>query len=157
KMDSLISVIIPTYNRGDLIGKTLDSLLAQTYLNWECIVVDDGSTDYTAELMSFYCTENDRIKFYDRPETKNKGANACRNFGFQISNGEFINWFDSDDIMHPEFLEKKIKVLQNKTGICCVTEIQRFSVQNGKVKRGNKSKVKFKNLFEDLLLEKISI
>jgi len=156
-MESLISIIIPTYNRADLIGETLESLMAQTYLNWECIVVDDGSTDYTAELMFFYCKTDVRIKLFDRPKTKNKGANACRNFGFQLSNGEFVNWFDSDDIMHPEFLKKKIEVLHNKTGYCCISEIQRFSVQNGIVRNGTLTPVKFKNLLEDLLLQKIAI
>jgi len=154
---SLISVIIPTYNRADLIGETLESLIAQTYLNWECIVVDDGSTDYTAELMFFYCEKDERVKFFDRPKTKNKGANACRNFGFQLSNGEFVNWFDSDDIMHPEFLKKKIEVLHNKKGYCCISEIQRFSVQNGIERKGALTSVKFKNLFEDLLLQKIAV
>lgn len=156
-MESLISIIIPTYNRADLIGETLDSIIAQTYLNWECIVVDDGSTDYTAELMFFYCGLNERVKFFDRPMTKNKGANACRNFGYQISKGEFVNWFDSDDIMHPEFLEKKIEVLQKKKGYCCISEIQRFSVHDGIVRKGNITSVKYKNLFVDLLLEKISV
>lgn len=154
---SLISVIIPTYNRADLIGETLESIIAQTYLNWECIVVDDGSTDYTAELMFFYCEKDERVKFFERPKTKNKGANACRNFGFQLSNGEFVNWFDSDDIMHPEFLKKKIEVLHDKNGYCCISEIQRFSVQNGIEKKGTLTLVKFKNLFEDLLLQKIAI
>lgn len=156
-MDSLISIIIPTYNRADLIGETLDSLMAQTYLNWECIVVDDGSTDYTAELMYFYCRTDERIKFFDRPDTKIKGANACRNFGFEICNGEFVNWFDSDDIMHPEFLEKKLEVLQKKKGFCCISEIQRFSVQNGKIIKGEITHVKFKQLLKDLLTQEISI
>ena len=100
----LVSIIIPTYNRSHFIGETLDSVLAQTYQNWECIVVDDGSTDYTEELVEFYCKKDDRIKFYKRPTEKPKGANTCRNYGFDLSTGEFINWFDSDDLMLENFL-----------------------------------------------------
>lgn len=104
----LVSIIIPTYNRGHLIGQTLDSVVAQSYINWECIVVDDGSSDYTIELMEFYCERDSRIKFFDRPQERRKGANACRNFGFELSEGEYINWFDSDDLMMKENLIMKL-------------------------------------------------
>ncbi|WP_049771420.1 glycosyltransferase family 2 protein [Zunongwangia profunda] len=103
-MNSLVSIIIPTHNRVHLIGETLESVIAQTYKNWECIVVDDGSNDYTDQLMEFYCERDARIQFYHRPAHKPKGANACRNYGFALSKGAYINWFDSDDIMHPEKL-----------------------------------------------------
>ena len=79
----LVSIIIPTYNRAHFIGETLESVLAQTYHNWECIVIDDGSTDYTDELMEFYCEKDSRIQYYHRPSHKPKGANACRNYGFE--------------------------------------------------------------------------
>lgn len=107
----MVSVIIPTCNRAELIGATLDSVLAQTFQKWECIVVDDGSGDYTAELMEFYCVLDQRIKFAERPSDYKKGANACRNYGFEISKGDFIQWFDSDDLMLPNFLEAKFKIL----------------------------------------------
>ena len=105
---SLISVIIPTYNRSHLIGKTLDSVRAQTYQHWECLVIDDGSGDFTQELMEFYCEIDSRIKFFKRPDSKVKGANSCRNYGFEISKGEYINWFDSDDLMKDNFLVRKL-------------------------------------------------
>ena len=95
----LISIIIPSYNRALLIGETLDSILAQTYENWECIIVDDGSTDNTAEIIQDYLSSDSRFQFHRRPIDKLKGANACRNFGFTLSKGEFVCWFDSDDIM----------------------------------------------------------
>ncbi|WP_282121834.1 glycosyltransferase family 2 protein [Algibacter mikhailovii] len=109
-MDSLklISIIIPTYNRAHLIGETLDSILTQTYTNWECIVVDDGSTDHTGQVLSQYCNQDQRIKYYHRPKKLKSGGNAARNFGFQKSQGEYINWFDDDDLMHKCFLETKI-------------------------------------------------
>lgn len=120
-MDPLISIIIPTYNRASFIGKTLDSILAQTYKNWECIVVDDGSTDDTKEVLKAYCDDDSRFRFYMRPKNKPKGANACRNYGFELSKGDFINWFDSDDIMHPKKIIEQVEALENsefKFSVC---------------------------------------
>lgn len=114
-MDSLISIIIPTYNRAHLLGETLESILDQTYPNWECIVVDDGSLDYTKELMEFYCDKDCRMKFYERPIDRPKGANACRNYGLEMSKGEFINWFDSDDLMKDENLDLKMTAFDEET------------------------------------------
>jgi glycosyltransferase involved in cell wall biosynthesis len=110
----LVSIIIPTYNRAHLIGETLDSVLAQTYTNWECIVVDDDSTDNTNEVLQAYCNKDDRFKYFKRPDQKSKGANACRNYGFELSKGEYIQWFDSDDVMLNDLLSLKINLfLQN--------------------------------------------
>ena len=105
----LVSIIIPTYNRAHLIGETLDSILAQTYQNWECIVVDDGSTDDTKAIVTEYSKKDARFQYFSRPTNKPKGANACRNYGYEKSKGEYIQWFDSDDLMHPKKLGIKIK------------------------------------------------
>ncbi|GEQ86807.1 glycosyl transferase [Patiriisocius marinistellae] len=93
--------------------ETLDSFIAQTYENWECLLVDDGSTDTTVEVIKTYTIKDDRFKLYNRPQNRPKGANACRNYGFEQSSGAFINWFDSDDIAAPQFLEQKIKLLED--------------------------------------------
>ncbi len=114
----LVSIIIPTYNRAHLIGETLDSVLAQTYTNWECIVVDDGSTDATDALMAKYCAKDSRIRYYHRPEEHLPGGNGARNYGFKMSKGEYIQWFDSDDLMHPHKIEIKIKfITKNNTEV----------------------------------------
>ena len=105
----LISIIIPTYNRAHIIRETLDSILIQSYQNWECIIVDDGSSDNTDEVLKEYQTSDNRFQFHKRPSEYNSGANGARNFGFKISKGEYINWFDSDDLMLKDFLEIKIK------------------------------------------------
>ncbi|NGX84090.1 glycosyltransferase family 2 protein [Aequorivita sp. KMM 9714] len=107
----LVSIIIPTYNRAHLIGETLDSVLAQTYQNWECIVVDDGSTDNTDEVMAAYMAKDTRFQYHHRPKDRLPGGNAARNYGFEVSKGEYIQWFDSDDLMLPEKLEIKVKVI----------------------------------------------
>lgn len=113
-MESLVSIIIPTYNRAHLIGETLDSIIAQTYTNWECIVVDDGSTDKTEELLNNYSGKDNRIQYYKRPDNRIKGANTCRNYGFELSKGEYIKWFDSDDIMLPEHITILNNTLQKE-------------------------------------------
>ncbi len=130
--NAIVSIIIPTYNRAHLIGETLDSVLSQTWPNWECLVIDDGSTDYTAELLEFYCEKNKRISFLHRPENRPKGANTCRNYGFELSKGKYINWFDSDDIMHPEKLEFQLNSLENSdfSYSICKTLIFKKSVSN---------------------------
>lgn len=110
--NNLISIIIPIYNRAHLIGETLDSILAQTYTNWECIIVDDRSTDNIEELIGKYIQKDSRFQYYLRPKNKPKGANACRNYGFELSKGDYLKWFDSDDLMHSNFLEKQVVFLK---------------------------------------------
>lgn len=107
----LVSIIIPTYNRANLISETLKSVLDQTYTNWECIVVDDGSTDDTASIVADYVKSDARFQYHKRPETKIKGANACRNFGFEISKGEYVKWLDSDDLISDDLLDSQIKTI----------------------------------------------
>ncbi|SIR10417.1 glycosyltransferase family 2 protein [Pontibacter lucknowensis] len=108
---SLVSIIIPVYNRIDLLEETLTSIESQTYLQWECILVDDHSTDGSFEFLENYTQNDKRYKLYKRPKDLVKGAPSCRNFGFSKSSGQYIQWFDSDDIMHPEMLEKKVSAL----------------------------------------------
>lgn len=116
---NLVSIIIPTFNRSHLIGETLDSVIKQTYKNWECIVVDDGSTDYTDELMEFYCIEDSRVKYFKRPNTDKKGGNTCRNYGFFLSKGDYIQFLDSDDLLSSNKLRNQIMELSqcNKMSI----------------------------------------
>lgn len=106
---TLVSIIIPTYNRANLIGESLDSVLAQTYQNWECIIIDDGSTDNTDDIVESYLKKDSRFKYHHRPSKMSKGANSCRNYGFEICNGNYINWFDDDDVMLQDFIKIKIE------------------------------------------------
>lgn len=109
----MVSIIIPVFNRGDILKETLNSILMQSYKNWECILVDDGSTDNTQVIIQNYLKKDNRFNYYKRLNNRVKGANACRNFGFEKSKGEFIQWFDSDDLMHENKLEKKLKYLKS--------------------------------------------
>ena len=110
--NTLISIIIPVYNRALLIGETLDSVLDQSYSNWECLVIDDGSTDQTAHVINDYVLKDNRFQYYIRPLNRKKGANACRNLGFELSKGDFIQWFDSDDLMHRDKLKLKAECFE---------------------------------------------
>ena len=104
-MDPLVSVIIPTYNRETLIRKAIDSVLAQTYRQWEIVVVDDGSEDNTKDVVLSYKNEN---IFYIYQE--NRGIAAARNTGIKNSRGSFIAFLDSDDYWRPNKLEKQMKL-----------------------------------------------
>jgi glycosyltransferase involved in cell wall biosynthesis len=107
----LVSIIIPTYNRAHLIGDTLDSVLGQTYENWECIIVDDGSTDNTKEVVDEYKNLNSRFQYHHRPNDRLKGANACRNYGFSMSQGEYAMFLDSDDICEIFCLSDRVALM----------------------------------------------
>jgi glycosyltransferase involved in cell wall biosynthesis len=116
--DILISIIIPTYNRANVLEQTLDSVQSQTYTNWECIVVDDGSTDATDKMLAEYCRHDSRFQYYKRPKESPKGGNACRNLGFELSKGIFIKWLDSDDVLSDGLLLSQVNAvstsLENK-------------------------------------------
>lgn len=87
-----VSVIIPAYNKADLTVKTVQSVLSQTYVNIEIIVVDDGSTDNTREKLSVYAT---KIKYFYK---NNGGACSARNAGIRLANGRYIAFIDCDDL-----------------------------------------------------------
>lgn len=93
------SVIIPTYNRAELIRKVIGSALRQTYELFELIIVDDGSTDNTADVVGQY--KDERVHYY-RKENGERGA--ARNFGSALAKGDYLNFFDSDDCMYPNHL-----------------------------------------------------
>lgn len=109
-----------------MLGETLDSILELNYHDWECLVIDDGSDDHTAELMEFYIKKDNRFKYLQRPSHRPKGANACRNFGFENSRGIFINFFDSDDLIHPDKLTLQLDGLQTSDKNFSVCEVNFF-------------------------------
>lgn len=107
-----ISIIIPTYNRARLIGDTINSILRQTYQDFELIIVDDHSSDNTIEVVEELMLSDNRIIYYQRPKSFVKGANSCRNYGFRMSRGEFIKWIDSDDLLTEDALERQLASLK---------------------------------------------
>jgi len=104
----LVSVIIPAYNAEQFIAKTLESVLSQTYQNLEILVVDDGSTDTTAEIIKSFAQKDRRISLLQQ---SNAGVAAARNLAIEKSKGEYIAPIDADDIWYPPNLEKQIECL----------------------------------------------
>jgi len=111
--DTLISIIIPTYNRVDLISKAIESVFKQTYQNFEIIVVDDGSTDGTKEYME--SVNYKKIKYI---RIKNSGVSIARNKGIELSSGEYVAFLDSDDYWIPEKLEKQLLLFKSDRDLC---------------------------------------
>ena len=103
----LISVIIPTYNRAHLIKRSAESVLNQTYKNIELIIVDDGSTDNTKEVID--SIKDERIVYIKQ---ENQGCCAARNKGIDTAKGKYIAFQDSDDVWHLDKLEKQIQILK---------------------------------------------
>jgi glycosyltransferase involved in cell wall biosynthesis len=111
-----ISVIIPTFNRSNVVRRAIDSVLLQTYKNFELIIVDDGSTDDTHDILKDYIV-SERI-IYVRSE--NKGVSAARNLGVSLSNGEYISFLDSDDEWLPCKLQMQIDLIKQGPELECV-------------------------------------
>ena len=112
-MSSLISIITPSYNSKRFIKDTIDSVLSQTYQNWEMIIVDDYSSDNSAEYIKNLIKNESKIKLIVLE--KNVGAAEARNRALEISNGRYVAFLDSDDIWLPEKLEKQLNFMQKNS------------------------------------------
>lgn len=121
----LVSVIIPTYNRSDLVCEAIDSVLAQDYRPFDVIVIDDGSTDDTPERLAAY---GDRIHRIVQP---NRGVSAARNAGIAVANGEYLSFLDSDDLWEKNKLSAQMAFFRDhpEAVICQCEEIW---IRNGK-------------------------
>lgn len=121
-----ISVVIPFFNRANLLLETLQSIKAQTFGDYEVLIVDDGSDAEEAETIKKFIAQPDfkRFRFMPRPSDLPKGANPCRNYGFRQAKGTYIKWFDSDDLMKPELLKVQIdQLMAGYDGVFCSCEI----------------------------------
>lgn len=108
-MSSLISVIVPCYNQSIYLDETLQSVFNQTYQNWECIIVNDGSTDDTEKIGLKWLKKDIRFSYYFK---ENGGLSSSRNFGIEKSNGDYLQFLDSDDLITPEKFEKQLHDLK---------------------------------------------
>jgi len=112
-----ISVIIPTYNRADFLREAIDSVLAQTYREFELLVIDDGSTDHTRDVIAMYG------KQLTSHFQENRGVSSARNLGIRVSQGEYIALLDSDDRWLPQKLERQIAIMEHHPDLqLCHTE-----------------------------------
>jgi glycosyltransferase involved in cell wall biosynthesis len=107
----IVSIVTPVFNRADIIHKTVDSVIAQTYQNWELLLVDDGSVDNIAEVIKKKYGNEPRIRFKVRDRDP-KGASTCRNVGAEMATGDYLVFLDSDDMLEPHCLEQRIRVMR---------------------------------------------
>lgn len=109
------SIVIPAYNKSGFIRQALGSVMAQKFRNWECIVIDDCSTDDTRLVVEQMSQEDKRIRLHKMDE--NKGANYCRNLGVSMASGKYIIFFDADDILEPFCLWQRADFLRGQPGL----------------------------------------
>lgn len=125
-MEQLVSIIIPAYNQARYLKSAIKSVLAQTYTFWECIVVDDGSTDNTFEQVHQF--KHPKIKYIYQ---NNAGLSAARNTGMEASKGEFLSFLDSDDCFAPKKLELLIEKMNNCSDLALVAGNAALIDENG--------------------------
>jgi teichuronic acid biosynthesis glycosyltransferase TuaG len=110
-MNGLVSIITPTYNSSQFIEHTINSILQQTYSDWELIITDDCSRDNTYKIINDFAKTDKRIKIFRLDQ--NSGPAVARNNSLKNANGRYIAFCDSDDMWHPDKLEKQVKFLQD--------------------------------------------
>jgi teichuronic acid biosynthesis glycosyltransferase TuaG len=118
----LISIITPCYNSEQFLKETIESVLAQTYKNWEMIIVDDCSTDEGYNMALKYAAGDSRIKVCQMEQ--NSGAALARNKAIRLSQGEYLAFLDSDDVWLPEKLEKQLRFMQENDSDFSFTEYE---------------------------------
>lgn len=125
-----VSVIVPSYNYGSYIAECLDSLIAQSFRHWECIVVDNGSTDHTAEVVKSYAARDPRIHYH---YTEQNGVSFARNKAVELSQGAYILPLDADDKIDQTYLQKAVAVLDSRPDIKLVyCDAELFGAFSGK-------------------------
>ena len=132
-MPNLVSIIIPCYNASRYIKETINSVLAQAYQNFEIIVINDGSTDQSSEIIK--TIKHDRIHLV---EQENQGVSFSRNNGIALAKGEFIVFLDADDILHPNFLESRIFTLSKSAAIACASNVVLVDGKGNKIEENKK-------------------
>ena len=115
-MSSLVSIITPLFNSEEYVSETIDSLISQTYENWEMLIVDDNSTDRSYEVVLAYANKDSRIKVY-KNDKGIKGGSVCRNIGIEKAKGKYIIFFDSDDFFLDHCLENRVRYMDEHSDL----------------------------------------
>ena len=105
----MISVIMPAYNSENYVSEAIESVCKQSFADWELLIVNDGSTDHTPEIIEKYAQKDSRIKVFHR---KNEGVSMARNFALNQVRGEYVTFTDSDDVYHSDRLKKLLQVFE---------------------------------------------
>ena len=122
---NLVSIIIPCFNQGLFLNKTLESILNQKYTHWECIIINDGSTDNTELIANYYILKDTRFSYFYQ---ENRGLSNARNSGVKNAKGSFIQFLDADDLLEPNKLESVINwhVQNQKPSIILYSSMRYF-------------------------------
>lgn len=138
--EKLVSIIMPTYNCGKFIAKTIESVLNQTYTNWELIIVDDYSKDNTEEIVNSYIIKNSKIKYHKFDV--NRGAAVARTKAMEFAKGNYMAFLDSDDIWKKDKLEKQIKFMNDNNYNFTCTAYEQINEEGKKINKIIKTKKK---------------
>jgi len=126
-LQPLVSIVIPTFNSSEYLKSTLDSVLSQTYVNWECILVDDGSIDLTETISVNYQEKDHRFQWYKRLEDLPKGPSSARNYGVSKAKGDYLIFLDADDLLATTCLDNRVaQFQQNLDCDFLVFQMERF-------------------------------
>lgn len=112
----MVSIIVPVFNREKFLPDTIESVLAQTYPDWELILIDDGSTDNSLSILHEMAADDARIRVIERNRSP-KGAPTCRNIGLEMASGDYVLFFDSDDFMKPNCLKRRVDFMQENQAL----------------------------------------
>lgn len=126
--DDLVSIITPVYNAEKFISNTIESVVNQTYRNWEMLLIDDCSTDSSAEIIKKIAEKDSRIRYIKLD--KNSGAAVTRNWGLEEAKGRYIAFLDSDDVWKEEKLQKQMYLMKSKDIGFCFTSY-RYMIEDG--------------------------
>ncbi len=147
-----VSIVIPSYNRADYIPATIDSVLQQTFTDWELIFVDDGSTDSTEAILANYLKQDPRIKYFKQTNSERAVA---RSYGMKLASGEYICLVDSDDIWYPAKLEKQLAVMDtNPELVLCYASVDRIDLEGKPVKAARRQYQGYSGDIYDELLKR---
>lgn len=122
-MSILVSIIVPCYKQAHFLNESLQSVLNQTYVDWECVIVNDGSPDDTAEVAQQWCKKDSRFRYLKK---ENGGLSSARNAGIASSSGEYILPLDADDILHQDYLAQLVPKLQQEDSLAIVSCNSKF-------------------------------
>jgi teichuronic acid biosynthesis glycosyltransferase TuaG len=151
-IQGLVSVITPVYNCEKYLDRTLQSVFAQTYKNIEIVLVDDQSTDRSAEIIKRYQETHPEIVYFLQPQ--NMGAGHARNKALELAKGQYVAFLDADDVWKPVKIEKQVELLQRKKGGFCFAAIEMIDGDDKliKGKRSVKEEIDYKFLLSNTMI-----
>lgn len=155
-----ISIITANYNYAQYIEEAINSVINQSYQNWELIIVDDGSSDNSVEIIKSYCEKDSRIRLFQHGDGQNKGLKETLLLGISYASGEWIAFLESDDSLTPDNLQKKVEIIEKNPDLKLIFNKVKFLVENESNKlnmfkeiQKKLSKMSFpKNMFYDFYI-----